>query len=746
MKRVLVSGILTLALCLSVITGATYALFTSDNSTNISATSGKVELHSAATIENLYSPKAIGLDGVITDAEDVADTAFASGGTVEIDGSNIAINNMTPGDKAILKIEMTNASSVAFIQRLVLSCIDEDQSFFGQLLIGLSDDGVNYTYYADYASAWESSETIYAAGNTVHKYLSIELPGHVGNKYQGKSAHMALNVMAVQSNTAASGIAAAATVHMVRDQAGFDAALAVATDADIIYIASPVTGELRVAFEEEKTVTIRGYDINKLVVDAPAGTVHVYNNVSDLDADAVAMHSLHVYGDVASLRMEQGRVVVGHTSVVEEIVIAAADSVTLSVPAKKINDEVLVGKVGNIVLENTSSEATTKFIFPEGMDIPCDSMEEVVLHRGTEFSYEKNADENKLYIGDAEGMRQFGKEVNAGNRYADWTVYLIGDVDLENREWTAIGSISNPFSGSFDGQGHTISNLKITKEIGNIATSNRQGLFGTIVPSGETFFGNVTLHNANITAGYHVGGLVATCDSSSQTKTNNYFVMSNVRLTGKVTIEGWQGVAGVMGSGNMAELSDIVVDVEEGSYVSNVAGGPDSAFNIVGSVKGGGYLSEIRNITSNMDVMGKCVSIGGLFGVIGGQSTSCEISNVSYSGTVTVYTSTETQWGYGRYCYNGLIIGTPRFNITADAETCTSTGTLALHVEDGVILNSNEMSEVYTWGTDLFGASRDNAYNNKSYAKAYVTPAAEGADAPAVIEGNALLDEEAIEN
>ncbi len=330
----------------------------------------------------------------------------------------------------------------------------------------------------------------------------------------------------------------------------------------------------------------------------------------------------------------------------------------------------------------------------------------------------ENVEQNIIVINTAEELAGLAKSVNSGTTYAGYTVKLGKDIDLDSKEWTPIGSRTNPFKGNFDGQGHTISNLYINKEIGNIAASNRQGLFGTIVPSGATYFKNMTLHNANVTAGYHVGAVIATSDSSSQTATGDYLVVSDIKLTGDVKIEGWQGVGGVMGSGNMAEMSNITVDVEPGSYVSNTEGGPDWSFNIVGSVKGGGYLSKIDNIKSNMDVKGISCSIGGLFGIVGGQTTDCTVNNVYYSGTVTVKASIDMHEGLHQYQYNGLIIGAPRFNVTADQATCTSDGRLVLNTEDGTKI-SNDMDDKYTWGEDLFGASRDTTYTNKSYAKDY---------------------------
>ncbi len=50
-RRVLVMSLLTIALCFSLIFGATYALFTSESKVNIAVTSGKVNVE--ASVENL---------------------------------------------------------------------------------------------------------------------------------------------------------------------------------------------------------------------------------------------------------------------------------------------------------------------------------------------------------------------------------------------------------------------------------------------------------------------------------------------------------------------------------------------------------------------------------------------------------------------------------------------------------------------------------------------------------------------
>lgn len=63
---------------------------------------------------------------------------------------------------------------------------------------------------------------------------------------------------------------------------------------------------------------------------------------------------------------------------------------------------------------------------------------------------------------------------------------LMKDLDLQGVEWTPIGTKGTPFTGTFDGNGHTISNWKITDK-----TTKYSGLFG--------YVGSATLQNLSVT-------------------------------------------------------------------------------------------------------------------------------------------------------------------------------------------------------------------------------------------------------
>ena len=101
-----------------------------------------------------------------------------------------------------------------------------------------------------------------------------------------------------------------------------------------------------------------------------------------------------------------------------------------------------------------------------------------------------------------EQLRSIGK----GKYLMSYNYMLDANIALTG-EWVAIGDGDNPFTGSFNGNGFTISNLKITSK-----TAEYIGLFGYV--EGGTIY-NVTLKNIDIDSaggkGKHVGAIVAIC-------------------------------------------------------------------------------------------------------------------------------------------------------------------------------------------------------------------------------------------
>ena len=65
-KKALLSSVLVIALCLCLIAGSTFALFTSQSKVNIAVTSGKVDVVASVEAFKLYSVEAKE-DGTIVD-------------------------------------------------------------------------------------------------------------------------------------------------------------------------------------------------------------------------------------------------------------------------------------------------------------------------------------------------------------------------------------------------------------------------------------------------------------------------------------------------------------------------------------------------------------------------------------------------------------------------------------------------------------------------------------------------------
>ena len=201
-KKIILSSILSLVLCLSVIAGATFALFTSESGVNVAINSGKVEVLAYAENLDLYSPTCINTDGTVDNATDAAtETTFKNGGTATItNGNEIVLDKMTPGDKVTFDIVVVNNSNVT-IQYQTKIALDEDEGIdlFSGLKVTLEKDRVSTEY--DGMTAYSQWATLSATGKVERTAVTIELPTTAGKEYQGLSCKLAFSVSAVQGNT-----------------------------------------------------------------------------------------------------------------------------------------------------------------------------------------------------------------------------------------------------------------------------------------------------------------------------------------------------------------------------------------------------------------------------------------------------------------------------------------------------------------------------------------------------------------
>ncbi len=248
-----------------------------------------------------------------------------------------------------------------------------------------------------------------------------------------------------------------------------------------------------------------------------------------------------------------------------------------------------------------------------------------------------------------EDLVTFSNIVNGQNgetrkKYTKETVTLGRDLDLSTTRFNPIGmSGLKVFEGTFDGKGHTISNINID------STNNYVGLFGYVK--------NATIKNVGIESGSinssknSVGGIVGYAIGT--TTIENCYNKANISGTSKV--------GGIIGS------SDDTITIEN-CY---------NAGNVTGTSKVGGIVGEL-----NKGKINKCYNIGTIEGtsiaggIAGFQKVTLENDNVKTAQITNSYYSNTVGKGIGEI---GTVEGSEIIDTT---EAITDVDTLLTNLGD----------------------------------------------------------------
>ena len=208
--------------------------------------------------------------------------------------------------------------------------------------------------------------------------------------------------------------------------------------------------------------------------------------------------------------------------------------------------------------------------------------------------------------------------VNSGNTFEGKTVELGGDITISG-DWTPIGNATTtPFSGTFDGNGKTITFSLSVSGIESTDPAKPYGLFGansgtiqnlgvagsvTIASGYNVYFGSI--------AGYNLaGGVITDCFSSC-----------NVSLT----IDGYNlnpYVGGIVGQNegtleNSYAVGDVIVTVPGSAYAGGIVGyNHNTIFNC--------YAAGNVTVTNE-----SLVGIGTAGGIAGCHSAKSKIGNIT---------------------------------------------------------------------------------------------------------------------
>ena len=347
-------------------------------------------------------------------------------------------------------------------------------------------------------------------------------------------------------------------------------------------------------------------------------------------------------------------------------------------------------------------------------------------------------------ISNAAQLKYFAESVNAGETtYNGATIKLAADIDLQNEPWTPIGFNSNSvagsekyFTGTFDGQNHTIRNLKIdVKDQGGV------GLFGTVH---NASFKNFTLENVDIKAveseddpantsgaenhsnyivGGHTGAVVGYDAKAGEVNFENVHVKGLVRIEGETRAAQGQRIGGIIGGRGSSKMTfkNVSVKGTDGSYIKGYC----STAGVSGQIQN---VATYENVHTDIDVYAVTFGAGGIAGIVRQGST---FTNCSSAGDITLDASKTQLSSYSaNYPYRvGGIAGCWSESATGvlTLTDCTYTGKLTSIDRDENTPQTLDYAGYVGRGYALNGCAGSKVViNGVEYVQAYNTAAEAG--------------------
>ena len=228
-------------------------------------------------------------------------------------------------------------------------------------------------------------------------------------------------------------------------------------------------------------------------------------------------------------------------------------------------------------------------------------------------------------------LAALAQSVNDGKDYSGYTIKLTKNLDLNGIEWTPIGTKGTPnvFKGTFDGDGRTIKNLKIS-------SGDCVAFFGAVE--------NVTVKNLTVEGnvnGKNAAGIVA-------------------RVVGGATIENCVNRATI----NASDKAAGIVMYAQGSSSSDQYGPLSSD-------------CEIKNCKNYGAVNANKIAAGGIYGWSADESGKLKITDCENNGAVTATNTAQA----------GGIAGDCR---AITVENCANNGTVTSAANAGGIVGKND--------------------------------------------------------
>ena len=211
--------------------------------------------------------------------------------------------------------------------------------------------------------------------------------------------------------------------------------------------------------------------------------------------------------------------------------------------------------------------------------------------------------EGNYTVNNEKGLKNLAELVNNGA--TDINITLTGDINLTG-EWTPIGNYEQKYTGTFDGNGKTITGLTIDQK-----ETSFLGLIGYLGSGGKVQ--NLTLENVNLNGNWNVGGVVGYNNNGTVTA-----------CTASGSINGKERVGGIVGC----------------NYLGTVTACYNTSSTVNGSYLIGGVVGQ-----NNKGIVTACYNASGS---IYGEVTVGGVVGDNYTGTVTAcYWSNYAGYGIG---------------------------------------------------------------------------------------------------
>ena len=260
------------------------------------------------------------------------------------------------------------------------------------------------------------------------------------------------------------------------------------------------------------------------------------------------------------------------------------------------------------------------------------------------------------------GLKMFAEAFNAGGDISDWTsgedgrtVEVLGDVDMKDVAWTAVGTAERPFDGVVAGNGHLILNW-----------NTAQPLFGHMAEGSEirdlTIDASSKLTAKSVAKDVYAAAFAGVCNGTLKNCRN----MAAVTLDVAATVDGACGVAGVAGLVGAAGHVENCANTAFVTLSGNVVGSKISVGGVVAETEAGAVVTGCTNEggISSSGATPK-VNTGGVVGWAGGA-----VENCTTEGGKTI----ALQITAGYMSYTGGIVGWADGSVTG----CTNKQPLSI--------------------------------------------------------------------